>query len=69
MQEERTAREFTTGDLVSYSECTGLIPAKPLDEAQNETASALLQVHPAPKEAHPRHARRRGAKNARPPRT
>ena len=35
------------GEAASFTECTGLMPALPADEAQDEALTSLYAVHPA----------------------
>lgn len=45
-REMDTFRE--TEDVASNTECTGLIPALPLDNCEDQSLSALYGVHSAP---------------------
>ena len=36
-----------TPEVASYTECTGLMPALPQDEAEDESCAALYDIHSA----------------------
>ena len=42
-------------DVASFTECTGLIPALPQDDAQAANAAALYAIHKAKKAKKPKH--------------
>lgn len=57
MDENRENPFYEVQDVASYTECTGLMPALPRSEEQDENLASLYAVHKG-KRAHRRNRRK-----------